>query len=97
MTKGIVWADSAARHGINRLDVIHAIVNHYHHVPRFDDPRVPGGIRPDLYRPVPTSNSGPPRQLGGPLLKVMLEVHTNGSLIIFHAMEARAKMLALFD
>ena len=82
--------DSAARHGINRLDVIHAIVNHYHHVPRFDDPRVPGGIRPDLY-------SGPPRQLGSPLLEVMLEVHTNGSLIIFHATEARAKMLALFD
>ncbi|MHB8188141.1 MAG: hypothetical protein ACYDDU_19150 [Dermatophilaceae bacterium] len=46
---------------------------------------------------VPTSNIGPPRQLGGPLLEVMLEVHTNGSLIIFHAMEARAKMLALFD
>ena len=44
---GIVWADSAARHGVNRLDVIHAIVNHYHHAPQFDDPRIPGGIRPD--------------------------------------------------
>ena len=42
---GIVWADSAARHGVNRLDVIHAIVNHYHQ--QFDDPRIPGGIRPD--------------------------------------------------
>lgn len=87
VAEGIVWADSAARHGINRLD---AIVNHYHHAPQFDDPRVPGGIRPDLY-------VGPPRQLGGPLLEVMLEVRANGSLVIFHAMEARSKILALFD
>ena len=87
---GIRWADSAARHDINQLDVIHAIVNHYHHAPRFDDPRFPGGMRPDLY-------IGPPRQLGGPLLEVMLEVHTNGSLLIFHAMEARPKMLAIFE
>ena len=86
---GIVWADSAARHGINRLDVIHAIVNHYHHAPQFDDPHIPGGIRPDLYVA--------PRQLGGPLLEVMLEVRDNGSLVIFHAMEARPKILALFD
>jgi hypothetical protein len=27
----------------------------------------------------------------------MLEVHTNGSLLIFHAMEARPKMLALLE
>jgi hypothetical protein len=60
------------------------------HAPRFDDPRFPGGMRPDLY-------IGPPRQLGGPLLEVMLEVHTNGSLLIFHAMEARPKMLALLE
>jgi hypothetical protein len=39
----------------------------------------------------------PPRQLGGPLLEVMLEVRTNGSLLIFHAMRARPKMLALFE
>ena len=90
MAEGIVWADSASRHGVDRLDVIHAIVNHYHHAPQFDDPRVPGGIRPDLY-------VGPPRKLGGPLLEVMLEVRTNGSLVIFHAMEARPKILALFD
>jgi hypothetical protein len=29
MAEGIVWADSASRHGVDRLDVIHAIVNHY--------------------------------------------------------------------
>ena len=89
MARGIVWADSAARHGIDQLDVIHAIVNHYHHAPEFDDPRVPGGMRPDL-------SVGPPRQLSGQLLEVMLEVRTNGSLVIFHAMEARPKILALF-
>ena len=65
-------------------------MNHYHHAPHFDDPRVPGGIRPDLY-------VGPPRKLGGPLVEVMLEVRANGSLVIFHAMEARPKILALFD
>jgi len=27
----------------------------------------------------------------------MLEVRANGSLVIFHAMEARPKILALFD
>ena len=38
MAGGIVWADSAARHGIDQLDVIHAMVNHYHHAPEYDDP-----------------------------------------------------------
>jgi len=44
VAEGIVWADSAARHGINRFDVIHAIVNHYHHAPQFDDPASPAAF-----------------------------------------------------
>lgn len=89
MARRIEWADSADRHGVDRAETLNAILNHWWHEAEFDEPRVHGGIRPDLY-------IGPSSRLGGPLLEVMLEVRPNGSLFIFHAMEARPKMLALF-
>lgn len=85
--KGIVWADSADRHDVDRDDALNAIINADHHEAKFDEPRVPGGIRPDLYIG-PSRNHIP----GDPLLEVMLERHPT-DFFIFHAMEARPKML----
>ena len=55
---------------------MHAILNAYYHRQGFDEPRVPGGARPDLF-------IGPTRQLGGPLLEVMVEVTPPRDLWIF--------------
>lgn len=87
---GIRWADSADKHHIAREDAIHAIANHYLFVPEFDDPRVVGAGRPDLY-------IGPPRQLGGELIEVMVERIPPRDLVIFHVMPARQKFLDLLN
>lgn len=86
----IEWADSAAKHGISREDVLNAIVNHYVHVPAFDDPRVEGAGRPDLY-------VGPPVLRGGVLIEVMTERIPPRTVVIFHAMHARKKFLDLIE
>ena len=65
---------------------MHAILNTYYHRQAFDEPRVPGGARPDLF-------IGPPRQLGGQLLEIMVEVIPPRDLWIFHVMVARQKFL----
>lgn len=62
----IRWLGSADKRGIPREDVLHAMLNHYLYVEEFDEPRVEGASRPDLY-------IGPPRQLGGDLLEIMVE------------------------
>ena len=84
----ISWAESADRHDVPREDALHAIMNAYFHRAGFDEPRVPGGVRPDLF-------IGPPRQLGGPLLEVMVEMLPPRGVHIFHVMQARPKHLAL--
>ncbi|MCL2850163.1 MAG: hypothetical protein FWE61_08995 [Micrococcales bacterium] len=86
----IEWADSADKHDIDHDDALHAIHNAYFYEPEFDEPRVGGASRPDLY-------IGPPRQLGGPLIEVMLERIPPRTLVIFHVMEAQPKHTALMD
>ena len=86
----IEWADSAAKHGLSREDVLNAMANYVLHLPGFDEPRVPGRGRPDLF-------VGPPVQRGGALIEVMAEQVPPRTLVIFHAMPARAKFLALLD
>jgi hypothetical protein len=66
------------------------MLNAYLHVPAFDEPRVEGVSRPDLW-------IGPPRQLGGPLIEVMTETIPPRDVLVFHVMEARPKFLALLE
>lgn len=84
------WADSADKHEVPREDALHALLNAYLHVPAFDEPRVGGSARPDLW-------IGPPRQLGGPLIEVMTETIPPRDVLVFHVMPARPKFLALLD
>ncbi|MFD7161230.1 hypothetical protein ACFV9C_42060 [Kribbella sp. NPDC059898] len=82
----ITWAPSADKHGIDREDAVHAIMNAYYVEQEFDEPRPPATVRPTLF-------IGPPRQLGGALLEVMVEVTPPRDLHIFHVMPAREKHL----
>ena len=83
----LTWADSAAKHGIDRADALHAIAHAIYVETEFDEPRPPSTVRPTLY-------IGPPRRAGDPLLEVMLEVRPPRGLHIFHVMQARPKHLA---
>lgn len=82
----ITWAGSADKHGIPHEDALHAIGNAHYVEEEFDEPRVPGRLRPTLF-------IGPPRQLGGPMLEVMAELVPPRDLHIFHVMQARQKHL----
>jgi hypothetical protein len=82
----VSWATSADKHGVDHEDALHAIANAYFIEAQFDEPRVPGMTRPTLF-------IGPPRQLGGPLLEVMVEILPPRDLHIFHVMIARQKHL----
>lgn len=84
----MTWAESADKHGIAHEDALHAIGNAYYVESEFDVPRILGRVRPTLF-------IGPPRQLGGPLLEVMVEVVPPRDLHIFHVMVARQKHLNL--
>jgi len=83
---GIEWTASADKHQIDRADALHAIENAYYVEQEFDEPRVPGKSKPWLF-------IGPPRQLGGPLLEVMVEIVPPRGMVVFHVMEARQKHL----
>ena len=82
----IHWTVSADKHGIDREDAIHAIANAVYVEREFDEPRVPGHARPWLF-------IGPPQQLGGPLIEVMVEVTPPRDMVVFHVMTARQKHL----
>lgn len=82
----VTWSASAAKHGIDREDALHAIANACYVETEFDEPRIPGRVRPTLF-------IGPPRQLGGPLLEIMVEVVPPRGLHVFHVMIARQKHL----
>jgi len=56
----IRWAESASKHGISHDEALHAIQNAHYVEQEFDEPRIPGRMRPTLF-------IGPSR-LGGPLL-----------------------------
>ena len=87
---GITWADSADKHGIDREDALHAMMNAYYVEQDFDEPRPPANQRPTLY-------IGPPRQIGGPLLEVMAVLTPPRDVFVFHVMVARPKMLELMS
>lgn len=69
-----------------REDALHAIGNAYYVESEFDEPRVPGRVSPIL-------SIGPPRQPGGALLEVMVEVVPPRDLHVFRFMIARQKHL----
>jgi hypothetical protein len=83
------WAASAAKHGIAREDALHAIVHAVDHVASFDEPRVPGRNRPDLF-------IGPTRDRSQ-MLEVMVEVSPPARVYVFHVMEARRTTLDLVE
>ena len=82
----ITWAPSADKHGIDREDALHAMMNAYYVEREFDEPRPPSTVRPTLF-------IGPPRQLGRDLLEVMVEVIPPRDMHVFHVMVVRAKHL----
>jgi hypothetical protein len=77
----------APRFGIAREDALHAIAN----VPRTSSGSSTsrgfrGHVRPTLF-------IGPPRQRGGALLEVMVELVEPRDIHVFHVMPARPKHL----
>ena len=83
----ILWAESADRHGVPHDAAMHAIVHAVYVDEQFDEPRVPGRIRPTLFIGPATAARG------APLLEVMVEVTPPRDLFIFHVMQARPKHL----
>ena len=81
----IRWARSADRHGIDREDAKYAIANRVYWLRDFDEPRIEGGKRPDLF----IGPSGDGKQL----LEVMAEVTPPRDFFIFHVMNARPKII----
>ena len=85
----IRWAESASKHGIDHDGALYAITNAHYVEEEFDEPRIPGHVRPTLF-------IGPSR-LGGPLLEVMVEITPPRELVVFHVMPARPKHLARME
>ena len=85
----IRWAESAAKHGIGHDEALFAITNAHYVEQEFDEPRVPGQVRPTLFIR--------PSRLSGPLLEVMVEITPPRDLVVFHVMVARAKHLARME
>lgn len=79
----ITWADSADKHGVPHEDAVNAIVRHYWRVAPWGTSRLPGRPAPELF-------IGP--GLDGRLLEVLAEVG-QGTLLVFHVMAARAKVI----
>ena len=86
---GITWADSADKHDIDRADALNAIQNYIYRLEQFDEPRVDGGQRPDLF-------IGPTRDRRM-ILEVMAVITPPNDILIFHVMEARRKMLDIAE
>jgi len=83
---GLRWTASAGKHRVAREDAVHAITNPVHAQSEFDEPRVPGHLRPTLF-------IGPPRGRDGPLLEVMVEIIPPDDMVVLHVMVARAAHL----
>lgn len=86
---GISWSPSAGKHGVERADALNAIEEYVYWLPGFDEPRVPGGKRPDLF-------IGPTRDRSQ-LLEVMVEITPPANLFIFHVMPARRKIIDIAE
>ena len=85
----IRWSPSAAKHGIPRADALNAIERNVYWVPSFDEPRIDGAQRPDLW-------IGPNRD-HTLMIEVMAELRPPADLFIFHVMEARRKILDIAE
>ncbi|MBO1269900.1 hypothetical protein [Arthrobacter cavernae] len=81
----IRWTDSADKHGVSREDAANAILNHVYRVQEFDEPRIEGGARPDLF-------IGPSVDRRT-MLEVMAIITPPNDILVFHVMEARRKSL----
>lgn len=84
----IRWATSADKHGIDRDDVINAILHHVYRLEEFEEPRI-GDRRPDLF-------IGPARDRTQ-LLEVVAQITPPADIFIFHVMIARRKMLDIAE
>ncbi|MDR1449523.1 MAG: hypothetical protein LBI84_04860 [Propionibacteriaceae bacterium] len=87
---GLSFTASAGKHGVDPRDAVYAMLHHVWHRPRFDEPRQPGGVWPDLW-------IGPQRDGRSPLLEVMAEVRPPDVVVVFHVMPARNKILRLME
>lgn len=86
MAARLKWATSAAKHGIERDDVIHAMTaGLVGYEAQFETSRVAGQGDPWLFVG---------RTRAGVLIDV-LGYQEGESFVVFHAMEARDKMLAI--
>ncbi|MDR5698271.1 hypothetical protein [Agromyces aerolatus] len=82
----LAWAHSADKHGVERADALHAMQAVAIHVRSFDESRIPGGMRPDLF-------IGPKRERTD-LIEVMAIIdHTDRDAGVFHVMPLRSKTL----
>ncbi|WP_458108357.1 hypothetical protein M1D51_02200 [Arthrobacter sp. R3-55] len=86
---GIRWASSADKHGIDREDALHAILNYMYRIEQFDEPRVDTTTRPDLF-----IGSSRDRRT---TIEVMAVITPPGDILIFHVMEARRKILEIAE
>lgn len=66
---------------------MYAIANAVYVEKEFDDPRLPGQVRPTLFIGPATTDRG------APLLEVMVEMTPPRDLSVFHVMRARPKHL----
>lgn len=74
---------------IEEGDALHAMQNFVYRIEKFDDARVEGGQRPDLF-------IGPSRNRQT-MLEVMAIVTPPADVLIFHAMEARRKIIEIAE
>lgn len=82
---GTRWASSADKHGIPHEDALYVMRHPRILIVGFDDSRVPGGRRPDLFIGVDRH---------GRELEVMALVDREArDALVFHVMEARPKII----
>jgi hypothetical protein len=88
---GVVWADSAGKHGIAREDVVTVVVAPTWKIEDFESSRMPGHRGPvDLY-------IGRQRDPDAPLLEVLVECIGPRTVLVLHAMELRDRTLKLVE
>lgn len=84
----IEFTESAAKHGFDIEDAVHAMTYARFSKTPFDSSRIPGGVSPDLY--IGPAKSGTP-------LEVMVFTKPPRTLVIFHVMELRPQFKALME
>lgn len=85
----VTFTTSAHKHGIDPDDALHAMLNYVYRLTEFDEPRVPGGQRPDLF-------IGPTRDRSN-LLEVLASITPPNGITVFHVMIARRKMIEIAE